>query len=164
MVSERIQRQIDRLLDQAEEAITNGAWPTVDSRARSVLAIDPANPMTPYSGTRGAGVFQSTDGGANWSAANSGLPDTTVRALAIDPTNPMRLYAGTLGDGVFKTTDGGANWSAANDGLNHTYVLTLAIDPTNPMTLYAGTRCGGVVRSKVRRAGRGGSNRGSTNH
>ena len=43
MVSERIQRQIDRLLDQAEEAVTNGAWSTVDSRAQSVLAIDPAN-------------------------------------------------------------------------------------------------------------------------
>jgi len=36
VASERIQRQIDRLL-------TNGSWPTVDSRARSVLAIDPAN-------------------------------------------------------------------------------------------------------------------------
>ena len=43
MVSERIQRQIDRLLDQAEEAITHEDWPIVGSRARSVLAIDPAN-------------------------------------------------------------------------------------------------------------------------
>ena len=40
MVSERIQRQIDRLLDQAEQAVDAGDWPTVVDRARAVLAID----------------------------------------------------------------------------------------------------------------------------
>lgn len=40
MVSKRIQRQIDRLLNQAEEAITSEDWATVGARVRSVLAID----------------------------------------------------------------------------------------------------------------------------
>jgi len=43
MASERAQRQIDRLLDQAEEAITGQDWLTVGDRARSVLRIDPEN-------------------------------------------------------------------------------------------------------------------------
>ena len=43
MASERLQRQIERLLDEADQAITNEDWPTVGSRARSVLAIDPEN-------------------------------------------------------------------------------------------------------------------------
>ena len=43
MPSERVQRQIDRLLDEAEQAITNEDWTTVASRVRSVLAIDPEN-------------------------------------------------------------------------------------------------------------------------
>ena len=43
MASDRIQRQIDRLLDEAEQAITSEDWSTVASRARSVLAIDPEN-------------------------------------------------------------------------------------------------------------------------
>ncbi len=43
MASERTQRQIDRLLDQAEEAITSEDWYTVASRARAVLALDPEN-------------------------------------------------------------------------------------------------------------------------
>ena len=43
MASDRIQRQIDRLLDEAEQAITIEDWSTVGSRARSVLAIDPEN-------------------------------------------------------------------------------------------------------------------------
>ena len=43
MASERAQRQIDRLLDQAEEAITGQDWLTVGDRARSVLRLDPEN-------------------------------------------------------------------------------------------------------------------------
>ncbi len=43
MASERIQRQIDRLLDEAEEAITSQDWATVGDRARSVLRLDPEN-------------------------------------------------------------------------------------------------------------------------
>ena len=43
MASERIQRQIDRLLDEAEQAITSDDWPIVASRVRSVLANEPEN-------------------------------------------------------------------------------------------------------------------------
>jgi len=43
MASERAQRQIDRLLDEAEEAITKEDWSTVASRARAVLRLDSEN-------------------------------------------------------------------------------------------------------------------------
>ena len=43
MASDRLRRQIERLLAEAEEVITNEDWSTVGSRARSVLAIDPEN-------------------------------------------------------------------------------------------------------------------------
>ena len=43
MASERIQRRIDSLLDEADQAIANEDWSTVASRVRSVLAIDPEN-------------------------------------------------------------------------------------------------------------------------
>ena len=43
MPSERVQRQIDRLFDQAEEAIERGAWELVRSRAEAVLRLDPGN-------------------------------------------------------------------------------------------------------------------------
>ncbi len=111
------------------------------------LAIDPATPSTVYAagttdyqvGTSGGGVFKSTDGGATWIAANTGLTDTYVTSLAINPATPATLYAGTFGGGAFKTTDGGATWVAANTGLTDTYVGTLAINPATPTTLYAGT-------------------------
>ena len=43
MTSERVQRRIDGLLDQAEEAVDARDWSAVDEIARSVLAVDPEN-------------------------------------------------------------------------------------------------------------------------
>ena len=43
MPSERVQRQIDRLLDETEEAISSQDWNLVAERARSVLRLDPEN-------------------------------------------------------------------------------------------------------------------------
>ena len=43
MASERTKRQLDRLLDEAEEPITEEDWSTVASRARAVLRLDPGN-------------------------------------------------------------------------------------------------------------------------
>ena len=44
MASERIQRQIERLLDEAEEASAERNWEVVLDRAQHVLTFDPQNP------------------------------------------------------------------------------------------------------------------------
>ena len=43
MPSERVQRQIDRLLDDAEAALAESQWSTVAEKSRAVLAIDEGN-------------------------------------------------------------------------------------------------------------------------
>ena len=43
MASERLQRHIDRLLDEADEAIAQSHWDVVRDRAKDILAIDPQN-------------------------------------------------------------------------------------------------------------------------
>ena len=43
LASERAQRQIDRLLDEAEDAVTQLDWGIVRDRAQAVLAFDPEN-------------------------------------------------------------------------------------------------------------------------
>ncbi len=43
MPSERIQRQIDALLDEADAAIKQLDWPTVLARAQAALTMDAAN-------------------------------------------------------------------------------------------------------------------------
>ena len=43
MASERVQRQIDRLLDEAEDAVSRSDWASVRDRAQNALAFDPEN-------------------------------------------------------------------------------------------------------------------------
>ena len=73
-------------------------------------------------------IYKSTDGGANWFALNTGLPNIRVDALAIDPSTPTTLYVGT-DSGVYKSTDGGTSSRRINTGLTNLSVNALAIDP-----------------------------------
>ena len=43
MTSERIQRRIDLLLDEADQALADGDWSVVRDRSNKVLALDPDN-------------------------------------------------------------------------------------------------------------------------
>ena len=44
MASERLQRRIERLLDQIDEAEAQGKWETVRNLALDVLEVDAENP------------------------------------------------------------------------------------------------------------------------
>ena len=117
--------------------------------AAYALLIDPQKPSTIYAvvdhfNAPGALVFKSTNGGANWSPAGSGLPESSI-VLAIDPQNSDTLYAGSR-RGVFKSTNGGSHWGPVNSGLPdfpdepYTFVSALSIDPQDGATLYAAIR------------------------
>jgi photosystem II stability/assembly factor-like uncharacterized protein len=136
---------------------TNGGanWTAVNSGLTGfydaeILAIDGQNPSTVYAkavvagsdGPSGGWLFKTTNGGASWTAVNSGLPNN-VTALAIDPQNSSMVYAGT-GSGVFRSSDAGTNWVAVNSGLTTLSVTTLAIDSQSPGTVYAGASDGSV--------------------
>jgi photosystem II stability/assembly factor-like uncharacterized protein len=106
------------------------------------LRIDPQNPGTIYAGTL-AGVFKTTDAGANWNAVNAGLPSDhyghlTLSTLEIDPQST--IYAvDVCCVNIFKSSDGGSNWTAVYDASRgaRLYARALAIDPRNPRTVYA---------------------------
>jgi photosystem II stability/assembly factor-like uncharacterized protein len=96
----------------------------------------------------GTGVYRSTDGGANWTAA--GLERTRVIArIAVHPKDPATAYAAAPGDlwnptpdrGIYKTSDGGKSWKRVlgadpphADEVGGGDVL---LDPQNPSTVYA---------------------------
>ena len=125
-------------------------WTAIGPDGANVVAlvIDPVEPSTAFAGTTGSGILKTTDGGASWATANSGLSTTDVIALAIDPSMPSTLYAGTDA-GVFKSTDGGQSWAAANagfDGAPQVTVNALAVDPGSPTTVYAATS-GGLFKT-----------------
>src|SRR5262245_9412800 len=131
----------------ARSEAQGAGWSAINTGLASLdvrtLAIDPVNAATIYAGSR-AGVFKSTDGGANW--RQSGLPGNVIVALKIDSANPNILYAGIALEGgchfsnrrLFKSADGGANWSDAfSPPINGCdQIHSLELNPTEPNTLY----------------------------
>ena len=73
MVNERIQRRIERLLVEADDAVDQQDWPLVLDRARQVLILDPDN----------------EDGRTYPSIAERGLQVSPVHAQA-PVTEPLR--------------------------------------------------------------------------
>jgi photosystem II stability/assembly factor-like uncharacterized protein len=116
----------------------------------------PNDPNTIYA-VIGGRVYRSTNGGAAFTALNTGYPSSVaVRIqLAVAPSNSNVVYAlyvlpdGTYG-GLYKSTDAGTTWAlrsaspnilAANiDGSGSKGVknLSLAVSPTNENILFAG--------------------------
>jgi hypothetical protein len=66
----------------------------------SSFAIDPADTQMLYAGTD-IGVFRSTDGGANWTPFNNGLPRIAVFGMAIHPIGRV-LRIATHGRGMWE--------------------------------------------------------------
>jgi hypothetical protein len=63
-----------------------GANVLIDSQHNKII-VDPDNALHLWVGAD-VGVWESTDAGVNWTAAQSGLPDTAVLDLDIFPTDP----------------------------------------------------------------------------
>ena len=97
MASERLQRQIDRLLDEAEQAIAQRDWAAVRQRAQDVLAIDPEN-------EEGQAFFAAADRGLEISAP-SPASETAPPIPATIPEQPTSFANGryqvkqSLGEG-----------------------------------------------------------------
>jgi hypothetical protein len=118
-------------------------WVTVsagltDARVHAI-AVDPSTASTVYVGTRSAGVFKSTNGGASWSPTS--LKAGFVTALAVDPVTPATVYAGTDSSGFYRSTDGGATW-AGNNALATSTINSVVIDPVTRTNLYVATSTG----------------------
>jgi len=120
----------------------------------AALAVDPSAPNTVYAGVSqmgpgaepaGGGLFKSTDGGATWHAAVSGITDGTfpvsIGHLAIDPSHPAKIFAAAEGHGLFRSTDGGATWFPS-PGIPFSFINGVAIDPGAPATVLAVTSQG----------------------
>jgi len=126
---------------QQRDATSVGTWSSypIYGGEMTSIAMDPVISQTVYVGTRDAGVFKTTDGGASWQPARQGLTVLPIRSLAIDPQHPQILYAGTDFDGVWKSTDGGDSWFRASAGLDMSLIVPqIIVDPLNSQTLYVG--------------------------
>ncbi len=91
----------------------------------NALVIDPTNSNNLFAGTD-IGVYNSTDGGANWAPFGTGLPRSAVFDLQIQPSFRL-LRAATHGRGVWETSlvntgPSTVQFSASTDSVNEAQV------------------------------------------
>jgi len=104
--------------------------------AVNTLIVDPNNTRTAYAGTPNS-VYQTVNGGANWSLVNMGLPTGlggNVTSLAINGSTKA-LYA-AMPNGLYYTTNANAGWAQLTLGLEVLSTpLLVAVDTGNNVYL-----------------------------
>lgn len=149
------------LLPAPPAAAGTNRWTTRGPYGGSVgaVAVHPTQPGVVLTGTFGAGVFRSTDGGITWRRSSAGLPvDTLVFDIAYAPSQPSIVYLATYAGGLFKSTDGGVSWRHTG-GLRGGTIVTVAVRETDAHEVFASsgsqtwrTLDGGATWSEVRRS------------
>ncbi|MES2774448.1 MAG: choice-of-anchor Q domain-containing protein [Bacteroidota bacterium] len=99
--------------------------------------IDYTNDNNMYSSQQNGGLGRSTNGGANWTTATSGLTGTRywVTPYVQDPVAPATIYCGT--DMVFRSVNGAVSWTAISPSF--TTVRWIDVDKNNTQIIYAMT-------------------------
>lgn len=130
----------------------NGNLPQEAARQPKGILLNPKTPnhiIVACAGTweKGAGIYETKDGGKNWRRINSEPIFANIQGLVSDPKNFKVLYVAVrefydhetkrlyLG-GVFKSTDSGRTWQRI---LDYHFVSDIAINPSNPSILYVAT-------------------------
>ena len=121
-------------------------------------ATNPANDNVLYGESQYNNIQKSTNRGASFSTATSGMTGggaAFVAPFIVSPSNPSILYSGRRQ--VYKTTNAADNWSVTNDGaqLDGNSVLSMAISTTDPDIVYVGT-APTVVQAHIFRTKNGG--------
>ncbi len=89
------------------------------------IAVSPAHPSLLLAATQGRGVLRSTDSGARWTPAITGIDGAWV--VSFDPLLPATAYAGTQTAGFYKSVDEGKTWASQSQGLNNMDVRSVAM-------------------------------------
>jgi photosystem II stability/assembly factor-like uncharacterized protein len=118
----------------------NGSWAAhlgLPESGAQCVASDPGNPEVAYAGSRGAGLWRSTDGGGSWSDCE--LPEEDVFSIAVSAADGA-VYAGCEPSALFRSRDRGESWTS--------HVRWVAPSPHDPDRLLVGIELGGVMLSE----------------
>lgn len=125
-------------------------WATILGGDGGYVAVDPANINIVYAEFTGLSIQKSTNGGATFAEATSGITGDDgfqfIAPFAMDPGNASRLWTG--GWYLWRTTNASATWSRASaitpgDGA----VSALAIHPANGNRVLAAMSDGYILRT-----------------
>ncbi len=145
----------------------------------NVITPDPVRGDTVYIGSDFGGVYQTTNGGLNWTPIFENAPlgaSPKIGAIAVDPNDSNTIYVGT-GDafdnrsvsyatGLYRTTDAGGHWALVGGtrfvGCNIIGIAVrrgdgndIAVATNGP---YLKSSCGGSFAPGVHHTVNGGSN------
>ena len=120
----------------------------------NAVAFHPTNPNIIFVGAPAGGLWQSIDGGSNWSSTTDQLPTLGVSSIIVDWNNPGNIFIGTgdrdagdaAGMGVFKSSDFGNTWEIWNNGIGNKIVGRMIQHPNDSQTMFAGTS-GGMFKT-----------------
>lgn len=127
------------------------SWFQAETGDGGACAIDFTNASILYAERPRLSIRKSTDGGATYATASTGILDTGSNAafiapFTLDPNNANVLYAG--GIRIWKSTNKAASWSQSRNFLTGLpFCTALAVKPGNSNEVWAGYSDGTVSRS-----------------
>lgn len=110
------------------------------------IAPHPRDPRRIMVAISSGGVYRTTDGGASWRPANTGIQATflperfpefgqCVHKIARDAGDPDRVYLQNH-HGVYRSDDDGATWHSIASGLPADFGFPVVAHPTRPGVVY----------------------------
>jgi photosystem II stability/assembly factor-like uncharacterized protein len=132
-----------------------------DTAGAAAIEMDPTNPNVVYacmwhalrkpwtiiSGGGEGGVYKTTDGGANWTKLDGGLPTGIIGRsnVVVSKANPKRVYVlmeALKGQGLYRSEDDGETFMLVNGTKEITtrpfYYTTLGVDPNDANVVWLG--------------------------
>lgn len=144
----------------------NGGWEVasqgVNEWSVQEVQVDPSAPERVVAGTRGDGVWLTTDAGASWSKPCYGRPGPgKTRCVTLDPRDSKRVFVGGEPIELYVSDDQGKSWDRLPsvrklpfiDSIDYPvatvepHIRDIAIDPADSNTIYAALQVGGMIRS-----------------
>lgn len=127
------------------------AWTTLAGGDGGGVAVNPQDTSTLYAEYDHLSFMRSTDGGASFANAMTGITEASadfafITPFAMDPNDPSILWIG--GKKLWRTTDGASNWTAASAALQgNSTVSAIAVAPGNSNIVAVGKSTGEVLVS-----------------
>lgn len=123
-------------------------WQTIYGGDGFYVLVDYTNPNIIYAESQNGVLGKSTNGGASWNSATSGInmsePKNWSTPVAMDPVTPTKLYFGT--NFLYRTTNGALSWTKISPALTDWVtgrrlgtITTIAVSQANTDVIFAGT-------------------------
>ncbi len=126
------------------DPFTNLIYGTITS-----IAVSTLNNEIMYAGTDDGNVWNTLDGGENWTKISENLPERWVTSVHTHPSDSLSAYVTFSGyryneylSHIFKTEDAGQTWMDISSNLPEAPANDLQIDPLQGNHLYLATDVG----------------------